>query len=415
MKLENIVNSKKTVDKSELIRDPELLAQIQQKLAELGFYKGRVDGLWGALTEKAIREFCTQFHLNNFETGLYGAIWAQKLIEASCQDISCEAVAKICGASLKNVQTHLPCIIQALREQGIYSKPVLVAAIATVGTEVSSFAPINEIGSRAYFTRMYEGRKDLGNIYRGDGARYHGRGHIQLTGRHNYRLYGQKLGVDLEGCPELALQPDVSAKVLALYFKTRGVANAANSQNWVKVRRIVNGGTNGLDRFQKLVAALTRATGLSPGGFTLIELLVVIVIIGILSAIALPSFLGQANKAREAEAKQTLSSLLKAQQIHYLENGEFTTKWGQLELGLKKNTANYGYELWEHKSGVGATATGKKPELHSYLGAIAVSGGEFSTALCKADSFGSQELGQANLEFVKGDLQCGNGVARVKQ
>lgn len=415
MKLENIVKSGKVLDKSELIRDPELLIEIQQKLAELGFYKGRVDGIWGVKTEKALAGFCTQFHLNNAETGLFGAIWAKKLLDASYQDISCEAVAKICGAAISNVQTHLPCIIQALREQGIYSKPVLVAAIATVGVEVPNFAPINEIGSRAYFTRMYEGRKDLGNVYRGDGARYHGRGHIQLTGRHNYRLYGQKLGVDLEGCPELALQPDISAKVLALYFRSRGVANAANAHNWVKVRRIVNGGKNGLDRFQKLVAALSRHVGLQSGGFTLVELLVVIVIIGILSAIALPSFLGQANKARETEAKQVLSSLLKAQQIHYLENGEFANKWGQLELGLKKNSTNYSYELWDHKSGVGATATGKKPELHSYLGAIAVMAGEFSTALCKADSPGNQELGIANIDLGKSDIQCGNGVARVKQ
>lgn len=414
MKLENIVNSKKIIDKSELIRDPELLAEIQQKLAELGFYALSLDGIWGPKTESAIKSFCTQFHLNNFETGLYGATWAQKLKEASCNDISCEAVAKICGASLKNVQTHLPCIIQALREQGIYSKATLVAAIATIGTEVPNFAPINEIGGSAYFTRMYEGRKDLGNHTQGDGARYHGRGHIQLTGRHNYRLYGQKLGVDLEGQPELALQPDISAKVLALYFKTRGVANAANSHKWERVRRLVNGGTNGLDRFKQLVAALMPVAG-KESGFTLIELLVVVAIIGILSAIALPSFLGQANKARESEAKQVLSSLLKAQQIHYLENGEFATKWGQLELGLKKQSTNYNYELWEHPTGVGATAYGKQPEIHSYLGAIAVSGSTFSTALCRADSPGSQALGQANLNTGKGELHCGNGVARVKQ
>ena len=56
-------------------------------------------------------------------------------------------------------------------------------------------------------------------------------------------------------------------------------------------------------------------------GFRLIELLVVIIIIGILSAIALPAFLNQANKAKQSEAKQYIASINKGQQAYYAEMG----------------------------------------------------------------------------------------------
>ncbi|MEH1960613.1 MAG: type IV pilin-like G/H family protein [Nostoc sp.] len=78
-------------------------------------------------------------------------------------------------------------------------------------------------------------------------------------------------------------------------------------------------------------------------GFTLIELLVVIIIIGILSAIALPSFLNQANKAKQSEAKTYVGSMNRAQQAFYLENTSFTTSIGALGLGIATQTVNYQY------------------------------------------------------------------------
>jgi type IV pilus assembly protein PilA len=83
-------------------------------------------------------------------------------------------------------------------------------------------------------------------------------------------------------------------------------------------------------------------------GFTLIELLVVIIIIGILAAIALPSLLSQVNKGKQAEARQNVGALNRAQQAYYLENGAFvnqTTNLAQLGVGIKTQTVNYKYTI----------------------------------------------------------------------
>lgn len=86
-------------------------------------------------------------------------------------------------------------------------------------------------------------------------------------------------------------------------------------------------------------------------GFTLIELLVVIIIIGILSAIALPSFLNQANKAKESEAKQYTGSMNRAQQAKYAELGDFASNVDVLGLGIKTQTTNFTYGvIWTAKA-----------------------------------------------------------------
>lgn len=143
-----------------------------------------------------------------------------------------------------------------------YYIPVAVAVAATAGVECH-FKPINEYGNPAYFTKMYWDdqplAKRLGNQSAYDAVKYHGRGYIQLTGRNNYAKYGQLLNQPLVERPELALQPDVSALILVKYMQDHGCFTWARRGNWLKVRTLVNGGTNGLERFLQYVWRLLEA------------------------------------------------------------------------------------------------------------------------------------------------------------
>jgi prepilin-type N-terminal cleavage/methylation domain-containing protein len=130
-------------------------------------------------------------------------------------------------------------------------------------------------------------------------------------------------------------------------------------------------------------------------GFTLIELLVVIIIIGILSAIALPSFLNQANKGKQSEAKQYSGSMNRAQQAFFLENGEFTTELNKLGMGIRSQTENYAYEIGgSATSGVSNNGYSLKAPLKSYVGVVTLStqsGTSEATTLavlCESDSVG---------------------------
>jgi hypothetical protein len=166
-------------------------------------------------------------------------------------------IAACIGCEEAIVATYWPALRAAMIEHGITDPAGIIAALATIRVEAPTFAPIREYGGPAGWAQ-YEGRADLGNTQPGDGVRYHGRGFIQLTGRANYRWYGQLLGIPLEDQPDLALEPAIAARVFARYFSERGVHLSAAAGDWTMARIKVNGGTNGLAHFLGLVEALRR-------------------------------------------------------------------------------------------------------------------------------------------------------------
>lgn len=97
---------------------------------------------------------------------------------------------------------------------------------------------------------VYAGRMGNGDEASGDGARFKGRGPIQLTGRTNYRHCGQDIGQTLESHPELLLVPAVGIESACWYWRSRGLDRFDDDADARMETRLINGGEHGLMRRQ---------------------------------------------------------------------------------------------------------------------------------------------------------------------
>ena len=101
------------------------------------------------------------------------------------------------------------------------------------------------------FNSIYAGKNGNGDFASGDGSRYKGRGYIQLTGRDNYRLIGEDIGEDLEGNPNLMLDPEIAKRASVAWWKRNVRSKKPDYTDVKRVTRIVNGGENGLSERKK--------------------------------------------------------------------------------------------------------------------------------------------------------------------
>lgn len=88
----------------------------------------------------------------------------------------------------------------------------------------------------------------LGNDMPGDGAKYKGRGYIQLTGKWNYEQASKALGLDLVKHPELVEKPEVAAKVAVWFWQNRVAPKVDNFNNTAQATKPINKGLHGLEK-----------------------------------------------------------------------------------------------------------------------------------------------------------------------
>lgn len=119
------------------------------------------------------------------------------------------------------------------------------AFLAQVGHESGGFVYVKEIWGPTAAQKRYEGRSDLGNTQPGDGSKFRGRGLIQITGRYNYEKITLALGIDFVNAPEQLELKLWAARSAAWWWYTHGCNEIADSGDFEKLTKRINGGLNG--------------------------------------------------------------------------------------------------------------------------------------------------------------------------
>ena len=149
------------------------------------------------------------------------------------------------------LSSYLPLLQAALVEFEINTYLREAMFLAQIAHESGEFQWMKEIWGPTAAQRNYEPptakAAELENTKPGDGKRYMGRGVIQLTGRGNYRTFGHTLGVDFEGNPDLAAQPEWAFRTAGLFWKRKNINQPSDRRDLRAATKLVNGGTNGIE------------------------------------------------------------------------------------------------------------------------------------------------------------------------
>ena len=248
---------------------------LQQKLADLGFNPGNTNGTFDESTKAAVIAFQQSKGLSPdgaAGTDTLGALGLGSISAAPTHpgpvvplpiaNVTVDIVSRMFPQTPRsNIQTNLPFVLQAMVDASLADKSMILMALSTIRAETASFRPISEGISRfntapggppfGLYNPPGNIANRIGNTQPGDGPKFKGRGFIQLTGRFNYTKFGPVVGADLAANPDLANDPKIAAELLAAFIKDKQqqIRNALANNDLRTARKLVNGGSNGLDEF----------------------------------------------------------------------------------------------------------------------------------------------------------------------
>lgn len=205
--------------------------ELQFALGLLGYPVGEADGLVGPKTRSGLAEFKTD--VMDGRPSMVGPVTVERLQHLT------DLLAPSGHDDFSTREGTIAAIRRQCSVQGLVQREQVAYVLATTEWETAkTFQPVRES-----YWKDEAWRKRNFRYYP-----YYGRGYVQLTWKNNYEKYGQMLGLDLVGEPDLAMRPDVASFVLVHGFKTgaftgRKISDYINGLqvDFVNARRCING------------------------------------------------------------------------------------------------------------------------------------------------------------------------------
>jgi putative chitinase len=195
--------------------------------------------------------------------------WCEALAGA-CQRHGIDTPARV-AAFLANI-CHESNGLRAGAESLNYTPERLMALFGRTGRITAADAqrlgrkpgegPLPEARQQAIANLIYGGAfglRNLGNRQPNDGWYFRGKGPLQLTGRANHTAFAKAIGVDVVALQDMLLTPEGGAESAAAFWTAKGCNACADCGDAAGHRRLVNGGSFGLDEVRKGTGAALQA------------------------------------------------------------------------------------------------------------------------------------------------------------